>query len=168
MQGDLVGIRPVTLDDSRLLYDIWHDPDVQRNLNFVDSDPLEKWLKEQSMWKSWLDCIVVSLEDRQSAGYVSLGSIKATPELIILLLPQYRGRGMGTQAVRLIVDYGFSRMGISRVGGGAFHFNNDSQHMLDKVGFVRDPQEDATYDNAWGEGRVTELAYRLDKDIFKR
>lgn len=163
-RGDLVGIRVLTPDDDPIRYEVWHDADVQHNLNFVDNDPFESWLANESAWKSWLDCVVVSLVDGKPAGYVSLGSIKAKPELLILLLPAYRGRGLGTEAARLIIGYGFTNLGISRVGGGAFHFNTDSQHMLEKLGFVRDPGEDASYDNAWGEGKVTELCYHLDKE----
>jgi hypothetical protein len=40
--------------------------------------------------------------------------------------------------------------------------------MLDKLGFVRDPNEDETEDNAWGEGKVTQLCYHLDKESFGR
>lgn len=166
-RGELVGIRPATTEDLPFLYDVWRAPDVQRNLNFVDDSTFEKWLQDNADWKSRLDCIVVSLADGQPAGYAALGSVKAPPELIILLLPAYRGRGLGTEAVRLITRYGFTSMGMSRIGGGAFNLNKASQRLLEKVGFVRDPHEDASYDNAWGEGKVTELCYHLDKENCK-
>jgi RimJ/RimL family protein N-acetyltransferase len=168
MKGELVGIRPIVPDDFRLIYETWHDPDVQRNLNFVDNDPYGVWLEQARKWRGWLDCIAVSLADGSPAGYVSLGSIKADPELVILLLPAYRGRGLGTEAARLIMDYGFAKLGISRVGGGAYDFNHASQHMLDKLGFVRDPDQDESDDNAWGEGKVAELCYHLDRETWRR
>jgi|GEM_PF-2396094 len=170
MKGELVGLRPITPDDYRLVYDTWHHIDVQRNLNFVDDDSFEVWLdKERAAdHRCWLDCAVISLADGKPAGIVQLGSIKAGPELVMLLLPGYRGRGLGTEAARLIIDYGFAVLGISRVGGGAHESNHASQHMLDKLGFVRDPDEDEPSNNTWGEGKVTELCYHLDRDTWLR
>lgn len=168
-KGELVGIRPVTPDDVRTVYETWHDADVQRNLNFVDNDSFEVWLEkeEASDHRCWLDCIVVSLADGKPAGYVSLGWIGKNPQLVILLLPEYRGRGIGTEASRLIIDYGFATMGLSRVEAGTEDFNAASQGMLDRLGFVRDPQEDESSDNVWGEGKVTELCYHLDKESWR-
>ena len=167
-KGELVGIRPISPEDNHLRYAVWHDGEVQRNLNFVDNDSFEVWLEKAAKWRSWLDCVVISLADGLSAGYVSLGSIEADTELLILLLPEYRGRGLGTEAARLIIDYGFATLGISRVGGGACDFNTASQNMLGKLGFVRDPDQDESADNVWGEGKVTELCYHLDRETWQR
>lgn len=167
-RGELAAIRQVTPDDYPLLYEIWHDPDVQRNLNFVDSDPFEVWLEKSSEWRSWLDCIVISPADGKPAGYVSLGWIKKDPQLVILLLPGYRGRGIGTEASRLILEYGFTTMGLTRVEAGTHHFNTACQQMLTNLGFARDPDQDESADNAWGEGQVTELCYHLDKDGYHK
>ncbi len=170
ISSELVGLRPVMPDDARLLYDCWHDAGVQRNLNIQEPDqPLDDWWRaENQRPRSWLECVVVWFADEAPAGIVSLGSIKADPELMVLLLPGFRGRGLGTEASRLIIDYGFTRMGIASVGGGASDFNKASQRMLAKLGFVRDPAADASYNNEWGEGSVTELAYHLDRTDWMR
>lgn len=168
-RGELVGIRPVAPEDDRILYDIQFDPDVQRNLNYREDDAFEAWAenKKRQARRYWLECIVVSLEDDKPAGYVSLGSIDFDPALVVLLLPSYRGRGIGTEAARLIIDYGFRVMGIAGIQAGTKHFNLPCQRMLDGLGFVRDPERDESTDNAWGEDEVAELAYHLDKENWR-
>lgn len=165
IRGERVVLRPAARDDGELLHRCWHDLDVQRNLNFRDDGTLPDvwWREELRNWRSWLRCVIVSLADGAPAGMVSLGSIAADPELIVLLLPEFRGRGIGTEAAGLIIDYGFATMGVSRIGGGAFDFNTASQGMLSKLGFTRTPGDDATYHSQWGPGTATELAYHLDR-----
>jgi len=168
-EGELVGLRPVVPDDAGLLYECWHDPDVQRNFNFREPDtPVAEWWSANAGHRSWLECVVVELASGSSAGEVSLGSVPKEPQLVMLLLPEFRGRGLGTEAARLIIDYGFAVMGLASVGGGAFDFNAASQRLLEKLGFARCAEEDGTYPNAWGEGEVTEIAYRLDRATWER
>lgn len=170
VQGELVGIRPIAPNDARLVYVAWHDPDVQRNLDFVDNDSFEVWLEKERAadHRCWLECIVTSLADGEPAGYVSLGCIGKEPQLVILLLPAYRGRGMGTEASRLIIDYGFATMGLSYIEAGTNDFNATCQAMLGKLGFARDPEQDESADSVWGEGKVTELGYRLDREAWQQ
>jgi RimJ/RimL family protein N-acetyltransferase len=170
MQGELVGIRPVTPEDARVCYDTWHDPDVQRNLDFVDNDSFEVWLDKESRLdhRCWLGCIIVSLADGNPAGYVSLGSFGKEPQLVILLLlPEYRGRGLGGEASRLIIDYGFATMGLARIEAGTNDSNTACQQMLGKLGFARDPKADESWDSVYGRGKVTELCYLLDRETWR-
>ena len=157
-------------DDASVLYDCWHDPDVQKNLNSRETEsPLEDWwISEEKRPRSWLRCVVVSLDTGGPAGMVSLGSVAADPELIVLLLPQFRGRGLGVEAARLIVDYGFAMMGLAGIGAGAFDFNKASQKMLDRLGFTRTPAKDESRPNRWGPGNRAELAYHLDRAAWER
>jgi len=100
-------------------------------------------------------------------GFLSLGVAASDPELIVLLRSEWQGKGFGTEAARLIVDYGFGCMGLTKIGGGAFEFNLASQRMLEKIGFVRRPKTDGRYENAWGPGEVVELDYVLSRDRWE-
>ncbi|MBQ1025997.1 GNAT family N-acetyltransferase [Micromonospora sp. C95] len=54
------------------------------------------------------------------------------------LLPQWRGRGYATRAVRLLVRWGFDHVGLSRLWAGTLPENAASQRVLEKVGFQRE------------------------------
>jgi RimJ/RimL family protein N-acetyltransferase len=172
IQNSRIGLRLPSSDEDRRIHDLWRDPAVQRNLNFkADAQTFEKWRKEKgSPYKGhdeagcWLDCSIILLETRQFIGLVSLGSLTSPPELIIFLCPDWRGKGYGTEAVRLAAEYAFTRMNLESIGGGAMTFNQASLRMLEKVGFLRDPERDYTAEDVWQGGKATELSFVLTKE----
>ncbi len=165
--GRHVGLSPIRPDDERPLFDLWRDPDVQRNLNCRDAEPtFEEWQRERddpTGPTTWFECVIASLTDGAFVGYGSLGRATSRPELMVLLCADRRGRGYGTEAAGLLLDYGFGCLGLDCIGGGAMEFNLASQTMLGKAGFVRTPESDGKYRNAWGEGCVVEFDYVLDR-----
>ena len=52
--------------------------------------------------------------------------------------PDYRGKGYGTDAMRLLVNYAFRELGAYRVGLGVFGFNPRAMHVYEKLGFVHE------------------------------
>ena len=50
----------------------------------------------------------------------------------------YWGRGIMTQAVKLVVDYAFANLDITRLQAGIFNTNPASMRVLEKAGFVKE------------------------------
>jgi ribosomal-protein-alanine N-acetyltransferase len=48
----------------------------------------------------------------------------------------YWGRGIGREAVREIIRYGFERMGLNRIEAATIEDNHESRRMLEKLGFT--------------------------------
>lgn len=48
------------------------------------------------------------------------------------------GKGIATQAAKLVVDYGFTKLGLLRIFSGVFENNPGSCRVLEKAGFTRD------------------------------
>jgi ribosomal-protein-alanine N-acetyltransferase len=71
------------------------------------------------------------------------------------LLPHHWGRGIMTEAVRAILRFGFTSMGLHRVEANAEPDNAASVRVLEKVGFVR---EGLLRENWFHEGRYTHSA----------
>jgi RimJ/RimL family protein N-acetyltransferase len=60
--------------------------------------------------------------------------------------PEYHGKGYGTEAVRLVVNYGFQELGLWRVQLGVFSYNIRAQKSYQKVGFRQEAiQRSALY-----------------------
>lgn len=74
---------------------------------------------------------------------------------ITMLRDDYKNRGFGTQAERLTLQYAFGNMGMKTVFADSVLRNVRSQHVLQKVGFVRTHQDD------------TFVYYRCDKSSRK-
>ena len=68
-----------------------------------------------------------------------------------MLTPAGRDRGLGTEAVRLMLAYGFERLHLHRVSLQVFAFNPRARRVYDKVGFVAEGvlREVLHDDGAW-------------------
>ncbi|MFD2351764.1 GNAT family N-acetyltransferase [Nonomuraea ferruginea] len=54
------------------------------------------------------------------------------------LLPEFRGRGLMTRAVRLLSDWAFAHTSLHRLVAGTDAANLESQAVLERAGFVRE------------------------------
>lgn len=53
-----------------------------------------------------------------------------------LIGPGGRGRGIGTEATRLIIGHGFGQLGLHRIQLEAYSYNRRALHVYEKVGFA--------------------------------
>jgi len=69
----------------------------------------------------------------------------------IALGREYIGRGYGTDAVRVIVGYGFREMGLHRIQLGVAPFNPAGIRAYEKAGFVEEGRyrESVLHDGRW-------------------
>ncbi len=72
----------------------------------------------------------------------------------INLVPEARGKGYGTEAQRLLVDYLFRNTMVERIEAGTEVDNLAEQRALEKVGFVREGviRSSTFRDGAWRDG----------------
>lgn len=79
-------------------------------------------------------------EDDECAGVVEWRPVGRTGnvEIGIALFPDYRGRGVGTEAQRLLVEHLFATTTVHRIQAGTEVDNIAEQTALDRVGFQRE------------------------------
>jgi ribosomal-protein-alanine N-acetyltransferase len=87
----------------------------------------------------------VSYKDRSQGAFKG-----ATYEIGIALLPEHRGRGVGTTAQRLLVQYLFDTTPAHRLEAYTEVENVAEQRALEKVGFEREGVLRATHFRAGG------------------
>ncbi|MEQ8241783.1 GNAT family protein [Fulvivirga sp.] len=106
----------------------------------VSFDSLEA-TKEQMEWfeKSsqcwWAIC---SLDNKQFYGAAGLNDISVPhkkSEIGFWLLPDYWRRGIMTEAIPLVINYGFNQLELHRIEGFVETENHSSKHTLEKLGF---------------------------------
>lgn len=64
--------------------------------------------------------------------------------------PAYRGRGLGTEALIMLLRYGFHHLGLNRIWSAAVIENEPSLESNDRVGMNR---EGVLQDFVWADGR---------------
>ena len=63
---------------------------------------------------------------------------RKTAEIGYFLGEPYWGKGIMTQAVQLLCDYGFKSLDIVKIYAGVFEYNQASMRVLKKCGFFRE------------------------------
>lgn len=77
---------------------------------------------------------------------------------------EYRGKGYGSQAVMLMLNYGFRYLGMERITANTLDVNIKAQRLLDKCGFVLEGRErKSVYFNSEMHDR---LNYAILKEEF--
>jgi len=78
----------------------------------------------------------------------------------------YRGKGFGTEAVKIMLDYAFNNLGLERITGSTLEHNIAAQRSLEKNNFVLEGQErKAVY---LGGKKWDKLNYSILREEFNK
>nr|WP_262986124.1 GNAT family protein [Streptomyces sp. CBMA123] len=109
----------------------WSDPERFRR-RWAENGLLgeEQWIFAVATEGEFLGFVAATRKGaRPTAPYWSLGA---------QLLPRARGRGIGTEAQRLLVDYLFAHTPVMRLEADTEADNLAEQRVLEKLGFTRE------------------------------
>ncbi|KAL1302753.1 hypothetical protein AAFC00_003103 [Neodothiora populina] len=81
----------------------------------------------------------------------------------INMLPEWQGQGYGSEAIEWVLEWGFLRAGLHRIGIGAFEWNPRAVALYQRLGFVLEgrSREAFFFEGEWYDG--IELAM-LDRE----
>jgi RimJ/RimL family protein N-acetyltransferase len=165
--SDQVTLRPVGEDDLPMLEELTQDPGKTGEFEWFGWSDLRHWRRD------WEENRLIGPEGGTlivARGSERLGLVDwhRTPitvpssfcwEIGIVLLPEARGRGYGTQAQRLLARYLFAHTTVHRIWAGTEVGNIAEQKALEKAGFTREGITRATgwRDGAWRDGVIYSL-----------
>jgi RimJ/RimL family protein N-acetyltransferase len=145
LTGDKTVLRPFTEADADTMWEIVNDPEVRR---FTGSPPreltpevLRGWYGSRGAQPDRLDLAVTDPADGEVLGEVVLHDWEPESRSCTfrtLIGARGRGRGIGTEATRLIVGHGFTELGLHRVQLDAYAHNHRALRVYEKAGFVRE------------------------------
>ncbi|MCV2458907.1 GNAT family N-acetyltransferase [Streptomyces sp. ICN988] len=145
LTGDRTVLRPFTEADAERMWEIVNDPEVA---HFTGAPPreltprvLRDWYGTRSAQPDRLDLAVTDPADGELLGEVVLHDWEPANRSCTfrtLIGPRGRGRGIGTEATRLIVGHAFEGLGLHRVQLDAYAHNHRALRVYEKVGFVRE------------------------------
>lgn len=171
--GDLVLLRPVAAADASGLYSCDEETlrltgSHHRAHSLAD---LEQWYATRGAHDDRLDLSIIEQATGEWAGEVVLNELNADNEScgfrILLQGPRFYGRGLGTEASRLVLDYAFGVVGVHRVELQVYDFNPRARHVYEKLGFVHEgTMRDALrWDGQWIDCHLMAM---LDRDWERR
>jgi len=146
MSGE-VALRLVREDDLAMLEDLTQDPAMTGEYQFYGWGNLRRWRRgwDENGLISTDSGTLIATRDGETLGLVVWHGQHVTPapgaynwEIGIVLLPQARGHGYGTQAQRLLARYLFAHTTANRVWAATEVENIAEQRALEKAGFTRE------------------------------
>lgn len=137
-------LRPFTMADAAAVVRFGSDNQTQELTGDVGIYTIEKaqeiisevWLKEYAKYGYARMALVVKATNE----LIGFSGLKHLPELDVpdlgyRFLPDYWGQGIGTEAGRAILDWGFKTFEFEKIVAFSFAFNFGSMGVLRKLGF---------------------------------
>lgn len=143
-KGELVGLREYRQSDIELAYKYMNDLDVLLNLSFDIPYPMtlereQEWFDSQLKNNDTYNFAIESLEDSIYIGGCGINKYdwkNGTAEVGIFIgNQQFRGRGYGTDAMKVLIDFIFQHTNINRIQLSTFSFNERAYKSYLKCGF---------------------------------
>ena len=157
LEGQRIILRPLSVKDISSTYHSWlNDPEVNR-FNSHAIFPYTKgelllYVKSVSRDRSKVILAIIDRKTDKHIGNVALQSIDwvgRSAELAILIGEKTQwGKGIGVEVGKLIVNYGFNRLGLHRIWCGTSSDNIGMQKIAERTGMKREGvRRDAMFKN---------------------
>ncbi len=167
LRGDRVTLRPIRASDADPLDAIMrHDPEIAILTGSVHSldepvtnPPIDRMRETYGQWSTADDRLVLAVIDNDDGDCRVLGEVVLNEWDEENLSCGFRtligaagcGRGLGTEATRLIVAYGLQELGLHRIALQVYAFNPRARHVYEKVGFRHEGtgRDALRFDGGW-------------------
>jgi RimJ/RimL family protein N-acetyltransferase len=157
LTGERAVLRPLSEDDFGALRAAYDDPEVLRLTGShaeITDERAREWLRTRNDQTDRLDLAIVDKASGACVGEAVLNEWdppNRSCSFRILIGPGGRGRGLGTEATRLIVGYGFEQLALHRISLWVYAFNPRARHVYEKAGFVTEGvmRDSLFWDGEW-------------------
>jgi RimJ/RimL family protein N-acetyltransferase len=161
--GERIHLRPLEPSDAAVAAPWFNRHDVRRTtrrylpLSLRDE---QQFIEQHGVSEHNVPLGICWSEDDRLVGACGLHAIDVRARHaeigIVIGDPADWGRGIATEAMRLVVDYGFSELNLNRIYLTVFEDNPSARHIYEKLGFRL---EGTHRSHAFREGRYWDIHY---------
>src|SRR5579863_10654195 len=173
--GERAILRPFIDDDTPALLAALSDPQVRiltgsvhdaaeaaRPATHQEEKLAGEWYATRNDTDGRLDLAIVDKASGACVGEAVLNQWdagNASCNFRILIGPDGQDSGLGTEATRLIVGYGFERLGLHRISLEVYAFNPRARRVYEKAGFRAEGvlRESLRYGGQWIDATVMSI-----------
>ncbi len=143
--GKQVYLRPITLEDCTDRYVAWlTDPDINRFLETrwqkTSMEGIRDFVEQMTRSPDNFLFAICTVDTDTHVGNIKLGPVNRNHSFAdvsyFIGAKEYWGRGIATEAISLVVQFGFDRLGLHRVQAGVYSTNVGSRKALERNGFL--------------------------------
>lgn len=155
LEGERVFLRPIGTEDSELYFRSLFNKETRMltgTQKHFTLEQIQQYIANKGQDSSSVLLLICLCENDQVIGDVQIGDIdsKNRSAFIRISIDQnaYQGKGYGSEALLLMLDYGFGILNLHRIELNVFAFNERAIHTYEKLGFQREGvQRQALYYN---------------------
>ena len=150
-------LRRVKKEDLKLIRD-WRNSQMIRNFNsqfvLLNLNNQNTWFNEITKLNSERIMFIIELKNGTPigiCGLIHLDQFNKNAEVAIIIgKPQFHGKGYGTLALKLLIDYGFKKLNLHRIYADIYEYNLNSIKLFSKLNFK---YESIFHDQLWRKGK---------------
>ena len=140
--GDNIYLSPISVDDVEEYAEMVNNIEVSVGLgcvvytNIMDFESEKEFLISVKKEKMFAVRLLENDELLGNIGFNSLDIINRNGALGVLIgNPRHQRKGYGTEALKLILDYGFSFLNLRNISLSVFEYNEAAYNLYKKAGF---------------------------------
>ncbi len=153
LEGTKVYLRPIELADTDWYFASIYDKNTRRltgTQKHYSREQIARYIDGKSQDSSSVLLLIATCEDDRLVGDIAIQNIDTMNRnaniRIAINSEAYQGKGYGTEALRLMLDYGFGILNLHRIELNVFSYNERAMHVYEKLGFKREGvQREALY-----------------------
>ncbi|MGG1660771.1 GNAT family N-acetyltransferase [Brevibacillus sp. NRS-1366] len=155
LEGERVYLRPIGLEDTEFYYQSLYSKETRKltgTQKHYTREQIHQYIESKGQDSSSVLLLIALCESDQVIGDIQIGDIDMFNRnaFIRIAIEQsaYQGKGYGSEAMRLMLDYGFGILNLHRIELNVFAYNDRAIHTYEKLGFQREGvQRQALYYN---------------------
>ena len=139
--GERIYLSPRSIEDAEIFTDWMNDFETTDFLgksgHLMSLEGERKYLEEHNNEEALF--VIVTIKDNKMIGTISLEKINYINRRATLAIligdKDYRSKSYGTEAIRLILDYGFNYLNLNNIDLHVLEFNDRALNCYKKCGF---------------------------------
>lgn len=156
LEGKQVYLRPLEAEDLEAFYPSLWDAEMRRLTGTQETFTkagIQQWFDKNALDSSRIDLVICLQEDDQLIGDMAMLHIDHRNRNAIVRIAvwqEFVGKGLGTEAMYLLLRHGFDVLNLHRIGLDVYDFNKRAIRSYEKVGFR---QEGVVRDEHFYDGK---------------
>ncbi len=146
LEGDKVYLRPMEVTDADILYQSFNNDKELRRLTgthkVFSKIEIENSIQNLGQDNSQVGFAIVNQKDDQLVGDIALNEMhfpnNRDANFRIAIFDAYTNLGYGTEATKLMLEYGFGILNLHRIELDVYSFNDRATHVYEKIGFQKE------------------------------
>ncbi|WP_223068838.1 GNAT family N-acetyltransferase [Paenibacillus caui] len=147
-EGERLYLRPFTNEDSELYYSNLFDEELRRltGTKIVSSkNMIDRYVERISTDSDRIQLLIVLKDGDRVIGDIALQDVDYSNRNAHLRIAIFHeeecGKGYGTEAIKLLLSYGFGIMNLHRIELYVYSFNERAIRSYGKIGFIEEGRQ---------------------------